>query len=375
MIRSISSRLSAPFQVDGSHLNRYLRRESSIRNSMVEELVLHDQVLIPTPDFLTAAGLISILGERAVLELLESERLRFIRTRNCFGYVRGTGPDGGLAVFSDPEGERPQDCDVDQSIHAGLGAIRGQLGESARLERLLAEGTFEEKTGDLIDSVRSESIQDLRASELWTPEFDDPNPDLLRLPGMTEMQVRVFGSGDSDRTDAVNRFLAYTSRNIDFSLAAKYCCQNINPLYPIGDFLKLKTSRLEQERVDFAELLQLVGVPDFADSAAASEERFLDFLRISESQNAVDFREWFHALESFDTRDVAAAYIEVLHSVPWSKKLPTRSVRFAVTTLAAFVPIVGTAASLFDAFIFDTVFREKSPRYFIDDLTKFRTSD
>jgi hypothetical protein len=78
MYRNIASRLTAHFQVDGSHLNRYLDRRSVVQKSLLEELVLHDQILIPTPDFLTADGLILITGEKGMIDLLESERFRFI---------------------------------------------------------------------------------------------------------------------------------------------------------------------------------------------------------------------------------------------------------------------------------------------------------
>ena len=71
MYKTIASRLTANFQVDGSHLNRYLMRQSTVQKSLLEDLVLHDQILIPTPDFLTADGLILIIGEKGMIDLLE----------------------------------------------------------------------------------------------------------------------------------------------------------------------------------------------------------------------------------------------------------------------------------------------------------------
>jgi len=136
MYKTIASRLSARFQVDGSHLQRYLGRISFIKKVILEELVLHDRIMIPTPDFLTADGLILILGERGMIELLESERVQFVRTRSVLGFVRGKGKDGGLAVFGDPDNKKPQDANLDESIEAGLSVIDGNLKEKKILANL-----------------------------------------------------------------------------------------------------------------------------------------------------------------------------------------------------------------------------------------------
>jgi len=94
MSKVLSGDLSATFNIDGRHLNRYLGRKTSIAKSLCDYLLLHDQILIPTQDYLTAAGLVRILGEHNVISLLEEGRLSFIRLRGAYGYVRGTGPDG-----------------------------------------------------------------------------------------------------------------------------------------------------------------------------------------------------------------------------------------------------------------------------------------
>jgi hypothetical protein len=117
MFRILAGNLSATFNLDGQHFDRYVANQTAIVRSLCDHLLLHDQIFILTQDYLTAAGLIRILGERAVLALLEEERIRFIRMRGAFGYVRGTGRDGRLLTFNSPT--TPQSLPLDQSIAAG----------------------------------------------------------------------------------------------------------------------------------------------------------------------------------------------------------------------------------------------------------------
>ena len=158
MYRTLTSRLTAHFQVDGSHLDRYLGLQSTLKRSLLEDLVLHDQLLIPTPDFLTADGLILIFGEKGIIDLLESERIKFIRTRSAIGFVRGDGKDGGLAVFSDPDNKRPQDADVEESVVAGLSIIEGRLKEKEKLKKLITQNSINVESTEILEAVRKESI-------------------------------------------------------------------------------------------------------------------------------------------------------------------------------------------------------------------------
>jgi hypothetical protein len=104
MLKVLAGDLSATFTIDGQHLGRYLDRRKSVVRSLCDQLLLHDKIFIPTQDYLTAAGLIRLLGERNFLTLLEEERIGFIRLRGDFGYVRGTGVDGRLLAMQDPTG-------------------------------------------------------------------------------------------------------------------------------------------------------------------------------------------------------------------------------------------------------------------------------
>jgi hypothetical protein len=91
MFKIMAGTLSATFNIDGRHLERFAERRASTVRSLCDHLLLHDQILIPTQDYLTAAGLVRILGEHNVIALLEEERItlctiaRFLWLRSRLG--------------------------------------------------------------------------------------------------------------------------------------------------------------------------------------------------------------------------------------------------------------------------------------------------
>ncbi|MGZ8180603.1 MAG: hypothetical protein ACXWT1_01450 [Methylobacter sp.] len=368
MHKTIASRLSARFQVDGSHLQRFLERSSLIKRAIIEDLVLHDRILIPTPDFLTADGLILILGERGMIDLLESERLQFVRTRSVLGFVRGKGKDGGLVVFSDPDRKRPQDANLDESIEAGLRVIEGKIKEKKILTDLLLQNSINIETSEILEAVRRESILDFKESAIWNPRFSFPNPDLVALPGIQKMQAKVIGMNPDPLGAPIDTLLELASYNSDLYLAEKFECINASPFFPIGDYLRIKARRTDSQSDALWSLFEINDIPDFSDIDLTEEGKFSELHKVTLSLKAKSFRNWFHSRESLTEKDILKEYLAVIQEIPWTQKLPTRILRFITTTGLGFIPGVGQVASIVDSFIFDRAFRKKSPKFFIDDL-------
>jgi hypothetical protein len=368
MYKTISSRLSARFQVDGSHLHRYLSNASLIKRAILEDLILHDQVFIPTPDFLTADGLILLLGERGMIELLEAERLKFVRTRSGLGFVRGKGNDGCLAVFSDPNNKRPQDADLEKSIAAGLSVIEEQLKERNLISRLLFDSSINVETTEILQAVRSESIADFKRSAMWKPEFDYPDEGLVSLPGIEKMGVKVIGMDPDPLGNPIDTLLEITSYNSDLFLAQRFETQNSRPYYPIGDFLRMKSRPGQAEPEALWTLFEVNDLPDFSSIDLAEGDSFQLIHKATKSKKAESFRKWFHSRQGWSEKEILWEYISVIQQVPWTQKLPTRVLRFIVTGTLGLLPGVGHAASFVDAFLIDRAFQNDSPKFFIDDL-------
>lgn len=374
MFKILSGRLSALFNLDGGHLKRYVDRGNYIRETLCEELLLNDALTIPTQDYLTACGLVLILGERALITLLEQKRITFVRLRGAFGYVRGTGPDGALVSFEDPNRKRPQDSDIESSVDAGLRVISARLQEAQKLKDLLLRNSVPMELSEVVDSIKQDAYNDLRGTSLWKSDFEMPSKDLLALP-LEQMQVRVIGPGARPARDAVDALLALARYNIELHLSRVLSCTTTSSGSPLGDLLEIKARRVT--RTDFTSanlwsLLEVNGVPDLGKLDFVDTPFFTDFLKVCSSHKADEFRAWFHENKNLNERDFLRKYIELLRTLPWIQRLPSKIVRFAVTTGLGLVPILGQAVSLLDAFVVEQVFQGRSPKFFIDELRDFR---
>jgi hypothetical protein len=377
----LAADLMATFNLDGQHLHRYVQNRATVAETLCEQLILHDQVLIPTNDYLTAAGLIEILGEKNFIELIESNQMRFIRLRQIFGYARGTGRDGGLVVFGDPENNRPQDSPLEASINAGLSNVRTSLSNRLKIERLLAENSASMESSKIIDDIREKTYADLRKSTFWNAGYSYLRTNGLRLPGIEKNSVRVIGPGTDVMNNPVDALLSLAQANLELYLSRQYECASTSSASPIGDSLLLKhnkTSSANRVRStdELWSFLKIENIPDIAALTAMEPEKFSELIKLTRSRHAASFREWFAQNPDLTEKEMTTRYIELLHDVPWFNNDFVKGVRFLITTAAGKladakgIPLVGEALGAADVYVFDRL-RPTSPKYFVDDLKKF----
>jgi hypothetical protein len=192
------------------------------------------------------------------------------------------------------------------------------------------------------------------------------------------MQVRVFGPGTNVSENIVDALLAITLMNMELYLSESLSCASASTGSPIGDCIALKLPRLDHEHPARAYLwsfLEVAGVSDLSNLLLADGDRMTELLKITYSSDAQQFRSWFHSSANLSEREILKAYIDLLHRVPWIQRAPAKTLRFAVTTVAGLVPvlgpILGAGASAIDIYVADKLLRGKSPKFFIEDLRNF----
>lgn len=373
MYKTVSSRLAAFWNVDGGHLSRYLEKKSVILKSLCEDLILHDQILVPTQDYLTACGLILIIGEKGFIELLERDKLKFIRTRGGIGFISGTGT-AELMIFSDPKNQHPSDSTIEQSADAGLKVIGNIIKEKKKLHGLIVQNSFPVESSTILKAVKCESVRDLKCTNLWRSKYESNNPAFIILPKKNKTTVQVLGTDDPGKNIGT-ALLALATYNSDLYLAERFKCQNTSPFYPVGDLLDIKQKRIFKN-TGYTDklwtLLEVNGVPDFSQIDFMQGSNLSDFLNVATNKNANDFRNWFHTNQELSEKEILREYIGALQQMPLVQKLPSKTLRFVVTSVAGFVPVLSQIISFFDTFVVDRLFRGKSPKFFIDDLTNIQ---
>lgn len=376
MFTVLSGQLSAIFNLDGQHLNRFLVRKEAIVKSLFEKLILHDQILIPTQDYLTACGLTLLLGEQNFISLLELDRIRFLRLRGCFGYVRGEKNDGTIITFNDPKKMRPQSSLIEESIEAGLSTIRDKISEKNKLKKLFQKQSEALEMSEIIDTIKRDSFNDLKKTTQWREKYNFSDRDLLfALPGVENMQVRVLGPNTDTQNNIIDILLTLTLFNIELYLASKFACSSVETGSPLGSLIELKANRLlNQDNLteNMWTLFEVNNIPDIGKINYLDKKVFNNFLKISGSSNAVEFRKWFHENKNCDEREIFKQYVELLKSIPKIQSASSRILRFVITSGLGAIPPVGMVASFLDSFVVEKIFKGKSPKFFIDDIVKFK---
>lgn len=375
MLKVLAGDLSATFNIDGQHGQRYLARKAGIAESLCEQLMLHDQILIPTNDYLTAAALVALLGERTFIDLLEADRLKFVRLRMLFGYLRGENKEGSIVALGDPENRRPQDSPIEESIYAALSSIQPGVKESEKLAQLIAANSHPMEMAQVIAAVKDSAYADFRHSPLWHASYVGRTGS-FKLPGSNKHTVTMLGPTTDPSSKPIDALLALTLSNIELYLSNQFSCVSMSTGSPMGDCLDLKSGYSGKKdhpgRHRLWSFLDVASVPNLAAVTLADQSKFSDVLKLTDSRNARVFREWFHQNATLTDTEMKARYVDLLHEVPWAQTAPIKALRFAVTNLLdAKIPSLGKVASLADTFLLDKVLKGNSAKFFVDDLRTF----
>jgi hypothetical protein len=158
----------------------------------------------------------------------------------------------------------------------------------------------------IVDWIKHDSYEDLRGTRLWKADFEMPNKDLLALPGLDKMQVRVIGPGARPTENPIDALLALARYNIELHLSRILSCNTASSGSPLGDLLEIKARRITRANVSASNLWTLLdvnGVPDLGKLDFVGTQFFEHFLKLCSSRRADVFRKWFHENEQLNERE------------------------------------------------------------------------
>lgn len=376
-IKILAGQLSAVFNLDGRHHHRYLSAQEPITESFVENLILHDEVIIPLQDYSAPIALVKILGEKPFIELLESEKLTFARMRGVLGFGRGSGEDGGiLIVNAEPRNSVASSADLDIAIESGIREFYSGCVERDKIRKLLAEKTLELDTQGELSKIIKESNMDLKQSTLWRSsfEYDDQNG-LFALPGIEKMGVRTFGPGFKPSSIIIDYYLLSVLSNLELSLADSLGCVSVSTNQASGLILRRKIERLVKSRTDlesYYKVKTIADIPDIGKIIFSEPVKMEKLVKLLTSRDAQLFRQWMQANSGKSDLEISKAYIDLLKTSSLVEGMPAKVMRFLVTTFSTSNPFFAPLLSFADAFLVDKLLRGRSPKYFIDKLSKFK---
>lgn len=343
----------------------------------IESLVLYNELIIPTDDFMSLAALVGTLGEASVVSLIESRSIRFVRVKGALGYC---GNGAGLQYFtigSDQGDEKAFCAGADKAIHWALTGLAMRL-QNPQLPELVLQATEEIDLQEIWEGVRHETYMDILNSDHLRNYFAVRNTELNALEGIQAKEVRIFGGPNSEwRADEIGIVLALAATNLELRMLQAVEASDASTACPVGHALRAKAERGygEQAARSFAVLREIAEIPDLGESILLGSVPIQELIRLRESRSAEQFRAWFHENCRTDPVATGKEYARLLRQVSGIQSFSARVLRFLVTTAIGYLPggsALGTVAGGIDSFLVDRWFRGQSPKVFIDDLRQLR---
>ena len=356
---------------------KFCARARPAFKTMLEGVLLHEEIVIPTDDFLSLTGLVGVLGESAILALIEAGCLRFLRAKGALAYI---GNGAGLRYFeiASSEGTEHSFCaPLDAAIDWALRGL-DKPPNSPKLRDAVIQVTRELSLGEIEQEVRHETYMDVLKSPHLRQFFALRNHDLDQLAGIGPKNVQIHGGPDSNwQGDEIGVVLALAATNLELRMLQLAECSDASTASPVGHLLRAKAERCcgEHASSGFAVLREIANLPDIGESILQGSTAVDRLIRLRQSRNVEQFRCWFHENCRSDPLGTAREYAKLLEEVPPVRSLPARVLRFIITATLGLLPggtLIGTAAGAIDSFLLDGWFSGHSPKLFIDDLRQFQ---
>ena len=348
----------------------------------VNQLLVYDQIVVPTLDF----GIVPILGKwfgsQLLSEAIECGAIRFLRRDSLLAYLpnglginaaKSQGKWKGEEHWSSIAERSDNDRALSMQLEHGPFRIAPQEQTALRQRVLLATEQYEPNNELFMSRVVNETYDDIRHSPELTDRIERlcgypaGGADLLRLRG-AEQTVTL--SGGPFETDPVHLLLQVAEINLDLLDAGRCGVDDICAIDGANLVMESKASRLAKGSIakdGLVRLLELNGLPDVGYGVATGQVSFEAVWKLRQRREAAEFRSWIREAEPEDGRALETEYVKLLTSTPTGGSLLVRGLRFVLTTVLdtiTGVPIAGAG----DALVGDKLRKPKGPTLFIDRM-------
>lgn len=336
---------------------------------LIENVLLYDQVVLPTDDFISLRVLAQTFGAEAIAILLDEEILKFQRFRGILAY---TGAGNGLNVIkvdvarsvADNKPVGPMWLPTGVAAASILAELPGVTPLRAR--QIAAKVIHATKETDL-DNVRMELRNRTRTaalSEMMAPQLKISNSDLDNL-GIAPDQLRLLGSLENySPTDDIDKLMAIARTQVELLAKEESSCDDLSTLSPVG---KILATKLEGD-TSLGRLFEISDVPDLGTAVMRNAITISEIVKLRQSRHWSEFVKWFHEACASDPQRVGKEYVKLLKSEAPLDTGFFRIVRFFVTTVAGFIsPALGVAVAAGDSLLIPRL-KEPSAKYFIENL-------
>ncbi len=381
----VDSRLWVRLDFDTSiKHNSFFMLNPQNRAHFAAQLLMYDQIVIPTKDFGIVPILINWMGKKSFTAALQAKSIGFIRPDSIIGY-----PGSGIGIST-------------YTLHSGPGkplnllqtAMFGPIESGPEIQlKVCCPSITQRERSKLVDLILKSSKQFNIESKFFKKNIrDESHNDILqnkvllqsiakmerkhsskinldRLSGIKDDQINVLGVG-KPLSSGIDIVLRVAEINLELVMAHMYDQADISTSVGADKILANKLGRIDgimDVLGQFQKLLELNNIPDIQPIVAAGDLTIEDIWSLRQKRPAKKFRKWLRLAQSENARDLEKAYVSALGNNSIFDSAPMKVLRFITTSVAGIEPAAGLAFGAADSFIFDKMAGGYSPRQFLDE--------
>lgn len=330
---------------------------------MVENLLLYDQVVIPTDNFVSIKVLADAFGTEGVATMIDSGILRFARVHGILTYA---GVGRGLLVITQSNNQSPLWAPTGVAARYVFETLEGP--DSRRAKQMgakIASVTTEINLSHHRDAIQDRTFAAVRSSTI-SPELKVNSPNLLALPGQANNQLTLTGALNKplDPDNDIGRVMRVARTESEIVGQQVTGCTDVSTLSPIG---KIIAANAETQMKG---LFQITDAPDIGKAALVGNLQLKDIIALRESKHWQEFVVWFHQACGSEPERVGREYVKLLKAAGPLDTTFFKVVRVLIPALIGLLPgggTLSTAIGAADTFLLPKL-KEPSPKYFIEEL-------
>lgn len=366
---------------DPRPINDGLRQNQAYLAHLLNQLLLHDTVILPTHDFGVLWALLDWFGVDRLLEMFDSGAIRLLHKKGLLVYAGG-GASVSTVLVQPAKGRRfqwwqealfggaPESACLQLEHYAPILSISQKTNLLTSIERATITPKYDVK--DFVKEVVDETFADIVGDSTLRVLATGLSPgaaniDLRNLPQVAGSEARFSSEAFNDTVDLV---LHVAETNFDFFLADKL---NIPAVVTGDDGQKLVRAKLHRCKVPeatsqgFQAVLDLESIPDLGVAVVEGVISIEDLWQLRQSSEGAGFRRWVTHSAPRESREMERSYIESLKDRNLFDRAPLKAIRFVATTGAGLVGLVpGLVASALDSFCLSNWRSRCAPRMFLE---------
>lgn len=369
------------FDSDHVTVAKQMLAVASFRENLANYLLLYDQIVIPTGNFVIISVLRQIFGEAFFEQLIHEKVIVLARFDTWFGYV-GNGAGLGYVRIHPPHGTPKNEYTLSQGFFQPLDSALGialrltkpisSSTQASRIQNFIFDNVIELPAKDIVDGLADESYRDILSSPYLMNLLCIRNNgrEISNLQGIGPNVFRYLNPYRKNESNPeIDAVLRVAFENFILAVGGHLQATDI-----AGDAATLSVLRGKGQRYGFSidgnaaftQIQQLHAVPNIGKAFSSGQLSVSDLIRLRNSPNCASLRRWLENGTRDSTQEILSKYVETLGKPSWLDHLPVKAIRLAATTGFGEVgPLTGAVASLVDTFFLAKWFPIKSPRLFM----------